>query len=93
MPNYWIRVSMDTPDPLTGHKSNYPGFEGTFRQLVEDCGGTARDVFCDADAHVAYALIQDEGNLDLGLLDSKLADPKTLRIDLQTASEKQSASQ
>lgn len=93
MPNYWIRVSTGTPDPLTGHSRNYTGFESTFRQLVEDCGGKARDIFFDADAAVAYALVEDnDGNLELGLLDQKLADPKTLRVDLQTADEKQNAS-
>jgi hypothetical protein len=93
MPHYWIRVSTDTPDPLTGHKENYTGFEGTFKQLVEDCGGTAPDVFFDVDSKAAYALIEDsDGNLDLDLLDSKLSDPKTLRVDLQTAHEKQNAS-
>ena len=93
MPHYWIRVSTDTPDPLTGHKENYSGFEGKFKQVVEDCGGKARDVFFDADANVAYALIEDnDDNLNLGLLDSTLSDPKTLRVDLKTAHEKQNAS-
>jgi hypothetical protein len=91
MPHYWIRVSTGTPDPLTGHKGNPTGFESTFKQLVEDCGGKARHVFFDAETDAAaYALIEDDdGNLDVGLLDSKLADPKTFRIDLQTAEEKQ----
>ena len=93
MPHYWIRVSTDTPDPLTGHKANPTGFESSFKQLVEDCGGSPRGIFFDADANAAYALIEDDDdNLDLGLLDERLADPKTLRIDLQTAHEKQNAS-
>ena len=93
MPHYWIRVSTGTPDPLTGHTTNPSGFESSFKQLVEDCGGTPRGIFFDADARAAYALVEDDdGNLDLDLLDAKLADPKTLRVDLETADEKQSAS-
>ena len=90
MPHYWIRVSTGTPDPLTGHHNDAPTFEKRFRELVAECRGNARDVFFDADANVAYALVEDnDGDLDLGALAEELSDPKTLRIDLQTADEKQ----
>ena len=61
------------------------------KKIVGDFGGNARDVFFDADANVAYALVEDnDGNLDLAGLDQKLMDPKTLRVDLETAGEKES---
>jgi hypothetical protein len=83
LPNYWIRIELNTPERLRPHVADPAGLKREVFKIAAEHGSAVEHFYFDEGRTAAFALVQHHGDASplFAALGADKANEKLLRIE------------